>query len=118
MIEVTILNAQELARQQLGARAARAGGVGGADIESAVRDQMANHLQDGLGRQGIDATVETAGSRRLEITIDDAATAAWNQGVIAWLVAKVMPSSIEYTIAPSVRDTLEENGIDAEVEVK
>lgn len=118
MIEVTILNAQQLASQQLGARAARAGGVGGADIESAVRDQMADHLRDGLGRQGFEASVDTSGSRKLEITIDDAAKAAWNQGVIAWLVAKVMPSSIEYTIAPSVRETLEDNGIEAEVEVK
>lgn len=117
MIEVTILNAQELARQQMGAQAAQAS-ARGADIESAVRNQMADRLQKGFDSQGIDATVETEGSRRLQITINDATAAAWKQGYMAWLVAKVVPSSIEYNLAPEVRDQLEENGIEAEVEVK
>lgn len=117
MIEVTILNAQELARDQIGARAAQAGVLGGADIERTVRNQMADRMREQFANQGIDATVETDGSRRLEITINDAADAAWKQGILAWLVAKVMPSSVEHTFAPSVRDNLEESGIEAEVEV-
>jgi len=116
MIEVTILNAQELARRQMGARAAQAA-RGGADIESAVRNQMADHLEEGFKSRGIEATVETAGSRRMEISIDDATEAAWQQGYLAWLVAKVMPSSIEQNLAPEVRDQLEEQGIEAEVDV-
>lgn len=116
MIEVTILNAQELARRQMGARAAQAA-RGGADIESAVRNQMADHLEEGFQSRGIEATVETTGSRRLEISIDDATEAAWQQGYLAWLVAKVMPSSVEQNLAPEVRDQLEEQGIEAEVDV-
>lgn len=116
MIEVTILNAQKLAQQQMGARAAQASAQG-IDIESVVRNQMAKRLQQGFDSQGIDATVDTAGSRKLEITIEDATAAAWKQGYLAWLVAKVMPSSVEHNLAPEVRDRLEENGIEAEVEV-
>lgn len=117
MIEVLILDAHELAQRQMGSQAMRAGAMGGANIESAVRNQMAKRLKKGLADQGIDATINTPGSQGLEITINNPAEAAWNQGVIAWLVAKVMPSSIEYTIAPSIRETLEENGIEGEVEV-
>jgi uncharacterized lipoprotein YajG len=117
MIEVLILDAQELAQRQMGSQAMRAGAMGGANIESAVRNQMAKRLQKGLSDQGIDVTIDKSGSQGLEITINNPAEAAWNQGVIAWMVAKVMPSSIEYTIAPSIRDTLEENGIEGEVEV-
>lgn len=116
MIEVTILNAQELARRQMGAQAAQAN-LRGADIESAVRNQMADRLEKGFKSRGIDATVETEGSRRLQITIEDATAAAWQQGYLPWLVAKVMPSSVEHNLAPEVRDRLEENGIEAEVEV-
>lgn len=118
MIEVTILNAQELARRQMGARAAQASMRGGADIESAVRNQMAGRLEENFQSRGIEATVETEGSRRLQITIDDATAAAWQQGYLAWLVAKVVPSSIEHNLAPEVRDRLNDNGIEAEVEVK
>lgn len=117
MIEVTILNAQELARQQMGANAARASSMGGADIESAVRNQMADRLGKNFRSRGIEATVEREGSRKLQITIEDATKAAWEQGYLAWLVAKVMPSSVEHNLAPEVRDRLEENGIEAEVEV-
>lgn len=117
MIEVLILDAHELAQRQMGSQAMRAGAMAGANIESAVRNQMADRLKKGLGDRGIDVTIKKKGSQGLEITIDDAQKAAWNQGVMAWLVAKVMPSSIEYSIAPSIRDTLEENGIDGEVEV-
>jgi hypothetical protein len=53
----------------------------------------------------------------MEISIDDATEAAWQQGYLAWLVAKVMPSSIEQNLAPEVRDQLEEQGIEAEVDV-
>ena len=116
MIEVTIYNAQELARRQMGARAAQAAGAG-ADIESAVRNQMADHLADGFQSRGIEATVDTKGARKLEITIDDASKAAWQQGYIAWLVAKFVPSTVEQNLAPEVRDQLEEQGIEAEVEV-
>lgn len=117
MIEVTILNAQELARQQMGAQAAQAN-LHGADIESAVRNQMADRLEKGFQSRGIDATVKTEGSRRLQITIEDATTAAWQQGYLAWLVAKVMPSSVEHNLAPEVRDRLKESGVEAEVEVE
>jgi hypothetical protein len=117
MIEVTILNAQELARRQMGARAAQAASAG-ADIESAVRNQMADHLQKGFRSRGIKALVETKGARKLEITIEDATEAAWQQGYIAWLVAKFVPSSVEQNLAPEVRDRLEEQGIDAQVDVK
>lgn len=117
MIEVLILDAHELAQRQMGSQAMRSGAMAGANIESAVRNQMADRLEKGLSERGIDVTIETKGSQGLEITIDDAQAAAWNQGVMAWLVAKVMPSSIEYSIAPSIRDTLEENGIEGEVEV-
>jgi hypothetical protein len=117
MIEVLILDAQELAQRQMGSQAMRSGAMAGANIESAVRNQMADRLQKGLAGRGIDVTVNKKGSQGMEITIDDPAKAAWEQGVIAWLVAKVMPSSIEYSIAPSIRDTLEENGIEGEVEV-
>jgi uncharacterized lipoprotein YajG len=117
MIEVLILDAQKLAQKQMGSQAMRAGAMGGANIESAVRNQMAKRLKKGLADQGIDATIDTPGSQGLEITINNPAEAAWKQGYIAWLVAKVMPSSIEYTIAPSIRETLKENGIDGEVEV-
>lgn len=116
MIEVTILNAQELASRQMGPRAAQAASAG-ADIESAVRNQMADHLENGFRDRGIKATVKTKGSRGLEITIDDATEAAWQQGYIAWLVAKVMPSTVEQNLAPEVRDQLEEQGIEAEVDV-
>jgi len=116
MIEVTILNAQKLASRQMGPRAAQAAQAG-ADIESAVRNQMADHLEKGFRSRGIQATVETEGSRKLAITIEDATDAAWQQGYIAWLVAKVMPSSVEQNLAPEVRDRLEEQGIEAEVEV-
>jgi hypothetical protein len=116
MIEVTILNAQELARRQMGARAAQAAGAG-ADIESAVRNQMADHLADGFQSRGIEATVDTKGARKLEITIEDATEAAWQQGYIAWLVAKFVPSTVEQNLAPEVRDRLEEQGIEAEVDV-
>lgn len=118
MIEVTILNAQELARQQMGANAARASMMGGADIESAVRNQMADRLGKNFRSRGIDATVDTEGSRKLQITIEDATEAAWQQGYLAWLVAKLVPSSIEHNLAPEVRDRLNESGIEAEVEVK
>jgi hypothetical protein len=36
---------------------------------------------------------------------------------MAWLVAKVMPSFVEYSIAPSIRETLKESGIEGEVDV-
>lgn len=117
MIEVLIIDAQELAQRQMGSQAMRAGALQGANIESAVRNQMAKRLKKGLEAQGIEVTIDTPGSQGLEITIENPAEAAWNQGFFAWLVAKVMPSSIEYTIAPSIRETLEENGIDGEVEV-
>mgnify|MGYP000005134927 FL=1 len=117
MIEVTIFNAQELARRQMGARAAQAAQAG-ADIESAVRNQMADHLEKGFRSRGIKAHVDTKGARKLEITIEDATEAAWQQGYIAWLVAKVLPSTVEQNLAPEVRDRLDEQGIDAEVEVK
>jgi len=117
MIEVTIYNAQELARRQMGARAAQAAGAG-VDIESAVRNQMADHLEDGFRSRGIQAHVDTKGARKLEITIEDATEAAWQQGYLAWLVAKFVPSSVEQNLAPEVRDQLDEQGIDAEVEVK
>jgi hypothetical protein len=78
---------------------------------------MADHLEDGFQSRGIQATVDTEGSRSLEITIEDATEAAWQQGYIAWLVAKVMPSSVEQNLAPEVRDRLEEQGIEAEVDV-
>ncbi len=117
MIEVLILDAHELAQQQMGSQAMRSGAMAGANIESAVRNQMADRLKKGLAGRGIDVTVKKKGSQGMEISIDDPAKAAWEQGVLAWLVAKVMPSSIEYSIAPSIRDTLEENGIEGEVEV-
>jgi len=113
-----VWNQQQLAQQQMGAQAMRSGALAGANIETAVRNQMADRLKKGLADRGIEATVDTKGSQAIEITIDNPATAAWNQGVLAWLVAKVMPSSIEYTIAPSIRETLEESGIEGEVEVK
>lgn len=116
MIEVTILNAQKLANRQMGPRAAQAAQAG-ADIESAVRNQMADRLADGFQSRGIEATVETAGSRKLEITVEDATKAAWQQGYIAWLVAKFVPSTVEQNLAPEVRDQLEEQGIEAEVDV-
>lgn len=117
MIEVLILDAHELAQRQMGSQAMRAGAMAGANIESAVRDQMADRLEKGLADRGIEVTVDTKGSQAMEITIDNPAEAAWNQGILAWLVAKVMPSSIEYSIAPSIRDTLDENGIEGEVDV-
>ncbi|PSQ95841.1 MAG: hypothetical protein BRD55_09460 [Bacteroidetes bacterium SW_9_63_38] len=117
MIEVLILDAQELAQRQMGAQAMQAGAMGGTNIETAVRNQMKDQLRKGLAGRGIETTIASKGSQGLEITIDDPAKAAWNQGMMAWLVAKVMPSSIEYSIAPSIRETLEESGIEGEVEV-
>ena len=117
MIEVIILDGHELAQKQMGSQAMRSGALAGANIETAVRNQMADRLQKGFAQRGIETTIETKGSRAMEITIDNPAKAAWNQGVIAWMVAKVMPSSIEYSIAPSIRETLEEQGIEGEVEV-
>jgi len=116
MIEVTILNAQELARRQMGARAAQASGAG-VDIESAVRNQMADHLENGFRSRGIHANVATKGARKLEITIEDATEAAWQQGYLAWLVAKFVPSTVEQNLAPEVRNRLEEQGIEADVDV-
>ena len=117
MIEVLILDAQKLAQQQMGAQAMQSGAMAGMNIETAVRNQMKDRLQQGLASRGIQTTINSKGSQGLEITVDDPAKAAWNQGVMAWLVAKVMPSSIEYSIAPSIRETLEESGIEGEVEV-
>ncbi len=117
MIEVLILDAQKLAQKQMGAQAMRAGAMSGANIETAVRNQMADRLRKGLGNRGIEATINTKGSQAMEITIDNPAEAAWKQGIIAWMAAKVMPSSIEYSIAPSIRETLKESGIEGEVEV-
>jgi len=117
MIKVTILDAQKLAQQQMGAQAMAAGAMG-ANIESAVRNQMADQLEQGLAGQGVDATVTRSGSRGLEIEINNPKDAAWAQGFFPWLVASVMPSTVEHTIAPSVRETLEESGIDAEVSVE
>lgn len=117
MIEVLILDAQQLAQRQMGAQAMQAGAMAGTNIETAVRNQMKNRLQKGLADRGIKTTITSKGSQGLEITVDDPAKSAWNQSVMAWLVAKVMPSSIEYSIAPSIRETLEESGIEGEVEV-
>jgi len=116
MIEVTILNAQKLASRQMGPRAAQAAQAG-ADIESAVRNQMADRLEENFRNRGIKANVGTKGARKLEITIEDATEAAWQQGYVAWLVAKFVPSTVEQNLAPEVRDRLEEQGIDAEVDV-
>jgi len=117
MIEVLILDAQQLAQRQMGAQAMQAGAMAGTNIETAVRNQMKSRLQKGLADRGIETTIKSKGSQGLQITVDDPAKSAWNQGVMAWLVAKVMPSSIEYSIAPSIRETLEESGIEGEVEV-
>jgi len=117
MLEVIILDAHQLAQQQMGSQAMRSGALAGANIETAVRNQMADRLAKGFADRGIEITVNKKGSQALEITLDDPAKAAWNQGVLAWMAAKVMPSSIEYSIAPSIRETLEEHGIDGEVEV-
>lgn len=117
MIEVLILDAQQLAQRQMGAQAMQAGAMSGTNIETAVRNQMKDRLQEGLAERGIETTIEAKGSQGLEITVEDPAEAAWNRGVMAWLVAKVMPSSVEYSIAPSIRETLEESGIEGEVEV-
>jgi len=117
MIKVTILDAQKLAQQQVGSHMA-AGSLGGANIESMVRDQVADHLRDSMSSRGIHVTIETKGSQGIEITVDDATQAAWNQSIFAWMLAKVMPSSVEHSIAPSVSDQLEEQGIEAEVDVE
>jgi hypothetical protein len=117
MIEVLILDAHELAQKQMGAQAMRSGAMAGANIETAVRNQMADRLEKGLANRGIKATIKKKGSQGMEITIDNPAEAAWEQGYIAWMAAKVMPSSIEYSIAPSIRETLKESGIEGEVEV-
>jgi hypothetical protein len=78
---------------------------------------MADHLEDGFRSRGIKAVVETKGARKLEITVEDATEAAWQQGYTTWLVAKLIPSTVEKNLAPEVRDRLEEQGIDAEVEL-
>lgn len=117
MIEVLILDAQKLAQREMGAQAMQAGAMSGTNIESEVRNQMQARLQKGLSERGIETTIKKKGSQGLEISVDDPARAAWNRGVMAWLVAKVMPSSVEYSIAPSIRETLEESGIEGEVEV-
>ncbi|PSQ72103.1 MAG: hypothetical protein BRD26_02955 [Bacteroidetes bacterium QH_1_64_81] len=96
MIEVTIFNAQKLASRQMGPRAAQAAQAG-ADIESAVRNQMADRLEENFRSRGIKANVDTKGARKL--------------------VAKFVPSTVEQNLAPEVRDRLEEQGIDAEVDV-
>jgi hypothetical protein len=78
---------------------------------------MADHLEKGFRSRGIEANVETKGARKMEITIEDATQAAWQQGYIAWLVARFVPSTVEQNLAPEVRDRLEEQGIEAEVDV-
>lgn len=117
MIKVTILDAQKLAQQQMGAQA-MAAGARGANVESAVRNQVATQLEKGFGARGVDVTVTRSGSRGLEIEVNDPKTAAWNQGILAWLVASVMPSTVDHTLAPSVENTLEESGIKADVSVE
>ena len=88
MIEVLILDAQKLAQQQMGAQAMQSGAMAGMNIETAVRNQMKDRLQQGLASRGIQTTINSKGSQGLEITVDDPAKAAWNQGVMAWLVAR------------------------------
>ncbi|MFO8098053.1 MAG: hypothetical protein R6T83_00345 [Salinibacter sp.] len=117
MIKVTILDAQKLAQKQMGAQA-MAAGARGANIESAVRNQVANHLEKGFASKGVEVTVRRSGSRGLEINIEDPKTAAWNQGLLAWLVASIMPSTVDHTLAPTVENTLKESGIEAEVSVE
>jgi len=118
MIKVMILDAQQLAQEQMGAHAMAGGTMSGANIESVVRDQMVDQLEHGFGEKGVRVTVERSGAQGLEIEIDNPKTAAWNHGLLAWLVASVVPSSIEHTLAPSVRETLEESGVEAEVSVE
>ena len=117
MIKVTILDAQQLAQKQMGAQA-MAAGARGANIESAVRNQVAKQLEKGFASKGVDVTVRRSGSRGLEIEVNDPKTAAWKQGILAWLVASIMPSTVDHTLAPTVENTLEESGIDAEVSVE
>jgi len=92
--------------------------MSGANIESIVRNQMVNQIEHGFAEKGVEVTVSKSGAQGLEIEIDDPRTAAWNYGLFAWLVASIVPSTIERTLAPSVRETLEESGVEAEVSVE
>jgi hypothetical protein len=117
MIEVTILNAKDAARRQGGGRAMAAGHLSGGIVETQVRNRMASQIRDQMKANGIEAEVSRAGARGIEIDLTDIAATAWKQGYIAWMIAKVVPSSFEYRIASDMRDRLEEQGIDAEVDV-
>jgi hypothetical protein len=118
MITITILNAKEAARRQGGGRAAATGHMKGGVIERQVRDNMAKEIGKQLASRGIEAEVDTSGSRKLEIDITNPAEAAWMQGYFAWAIAKVMPSIVDQRLASGLRDQLEEQRIDADVEVE
>jgi hypothetical protein len=90
----------------------------GGVIERQVRDNMAKEIGKQLASRGIEAEVDTSGSRKLEIDITNPAEAAWMQGYFAWAIAKVMPSIVDQRLASGLRDQLEEQRIDADVEVE
>jgi len=118
MITITILNAKEAARRQGGGRAAATGHMKDGVIERQVRNNMASQIGDQLASRGIDADVRTSGSRKLKIDITNPAEAAWMQGYTAWAIAKVMPSIVDHRLASGLRDQLEEQRIEADVEVE
>jgi len=90
MINVTILDAQKLAQDQMGAHAMAGGAMSGANIESIVRNQMVDQIEHGFAEKGVEVTVRRSGAQGMEIEIDNPRTAAWNYGLLAWLVASVV----------------------------
>jgi hypothetical protein len=118
MIDVTIYDAQQMAQKQGVSFAGASGGFQGPDPAQRVRDQFAKNIQKNFDSNDVDATVSRSGSRKLTIEIEDATRAAWTQGIIPWLMAKFIPSSIEHRIANDLRDQLEDNGVRAEVSVQ
>ena len=118
MINLTIYDVNQMAQNQGVSFAGGSGGFQGPDPAQRVRDQFAKNIQKNFDARGIDATVSRSGSRKLTIEIDDATEAAWTQGVIPWLLAKFIPSSIEHRIGDNLREQLEEQGVRAEVEVE
>jgi hypothetical protein len=118
MIEVTILSAEAVAQRHTGGGPMQGGGRAAGMVERKMRDAMAKQIQGRLESSDIDATVSRTGSRGLEIEIKDATQAAWQQGIMAWLAAKVVPSSVEHRLASTFRDQFEENGVQAEVNVE
>lgn len=117
MIELTILNADEIANRHSGHVSVSSGYANGHNVLGTVRNQIADHLETSLEEGKIQASVSASGARSLTVEIEDATEAAWEQGYIPWIVTKVVPSAMEYQLTSQLEDQLARQGIQVEAEV-